>query len=253
MTTTFSTMHQVPASCHQGPNGNKTLEIIMKLFSSRSVGNQSPHHLQYLKKALGDKKQEFDALLKKFSSENRCFSEDAQVSVAHQTVIKLFKTSLVNDENISEEALRCLGEIGPLNLSTFLLTPPPDSLESDASPTICVIRSLVNYLLEDSVETSNASAQALKHILYTTKAQQDLEKFERSLSMKEGVWAHQISLLMHPFKNAMTKGVYDYNAIAVKGESEEPEAINLEEFLSNVDDDQVWPLTHKLIFSVSFL
>ena len=58
--------------------------------------------------------------------------------------------------------------------------------------------------------------------------------------MKEGVWAHQISLLMHPFKNAMTKGVYDYNAIAVKGESEEPEAINLEEFLSNVDDDQLW-------------
>ena len=89
------------------------------------------------------------------------------------------------------------------------------------------------------METSNASAQALKHILYTTKAQQDLDKFERSLTMKGG--AHnQISLLMHPFKNAMTKGVYDYNAIAVKGESEEPEAINLEEFLSNADNDQLW-------------
>ena len=92
-----------------------------------------------------------------------------------------------------------------------LLSP---SLESDA-PTICVIRSLVNYLLEDSVETSNASAQALKHILYTTRAHQDIEKFERALSMKgRGGGANQISLLTHPFKNAMTKGVYDYNAIA---------------------------------------
>merc|ERR1712136_242007 len=55
--------------------------------------------------------------------QGRGFSEDASTSTLHNLVTRLLRLSFSKDHDISEEANDCLGELGPINLSTLVLTP----------------------------------------------------------------------------------------------------------------------------------
>ena len=113
----------VAESSQLGQNGVSALETELEIFTSRDVAHQSRKHLEHLKTTLTRNKGDLSCLMKKFEALDSCFSEDADNSVIHQTVVQLFKCSQVKDECVSELALKCLGEMGPVNLSAFLLNP----------------------------------------------------------------------------------------------------------------------------------
>ena len=113
----------VAVSSQIGENGESALDTELTIFTKREVAHQSIKHLEHLKSTLARSKDDIGRMLKTFYAKDRCFSEDASDSVIHQTVVQLFKCSLVKDEALSELALKCLGEMGPINLSTLLLNP----------------------------------------------------------------------------------------------------------------------------------
>ena len=74
---------------------------------------------------------------------------------------------------------------------------------------VSLIRTLLDFLVNDNVETARAAAQALKHVMTTSQAQQDLEWLRT-----KGESDKELEMLVHPFTNALVKVNCDYNAVA---------------------------------------
>ena len=96
---------------------------------------------------------------------------------------------LMKGNKIAHAANKCLGEIGPVNLSTLVLTPALrhkheneyfDSTNNHitiADPK--VVQNLLNFVVNGNHSTGAAAAQALKHVLKTTKGAAVLDRLQK--------------------------------------------------------------------------
>lgn len=115
----------------------------------------------------------------------RGFAEDCAVSTLHRLVYRLIQLTKSNDADISMEAVKCLGELGPANLTTMILRPENGFRREEIDDeipmlTLQVVSRLADYLIETNVQLKRASADALYEVLSTTWGQKLFTK--KSLS-----------------------------------------------------------------------
>ena len=201
--------------------GNVPFETTLKLFLSRSWKTHSTESLTHLHQVLTSNRQTIKTLVDGLSL-GRGFSEDAAESLLHRLIASLFDLFQC-DEAVSRMALKCLGEIGPVNLSTLIFKPSSANQEDKV---VVVVKSLVEYLVNDSVETSEAASQALKHVLATSESQIE---FDQDL-------AH----LLLPFRKALSNASFDLDAISRKGNDNDGALLDPDRFKVSVDQEVLW-------------
>lgn len=143
-------------------------------FATRADG------LRHLKHVLATKKNEvselYDAL-----REIRGFSEDCENSLPHRLISMLIKLSCYPKESISLEAVKCLGELGPADLTTIVLEPEKRALDIKYPPyemfTGHVMSLLVQFLVDENIEVVKAASAALYDILCFNESKKVMGKF----------------------------------------------------------------------------
>ena len=145
------------------------------------------------------------------------------------------------DELLSRKANLCLGELGPINLSTLVLKPSAQiqnqrkfsADKANYEPIQKLIQSLATFLLHHSNTTVHAASQALKHVLATSAGKTALDNFST-----EG---NQILPFLSPFTNSLSSATIDKNAISKSAvdASIDPH-IDLEYFDIHVNNQDIW-------------
>lgn len=143
-------------------------------FATRADG------LRHLKHVLATKKNEvselYDAL-----REIRGFSEDCENSLPHRLISMLIKLSCYPKESISLEAVKCLGELGPADLTTIVLEPEKRALDIKYPPyemfTGHVMSLLVQFLVDENIEVVKAASAALYDVLCFNESKKVMGKF----------------------------------------------------------------------------
>lgn len=143
-------------------------------FATRADG------LRHLKHVLATKKNEvselYDAL-----REIRGFSEDCENSLPHRLISMLIKLSCYPKESISLEAVKCLGELGPADLTTIVLEPEKRAFDIKYPPyemfTGHVMSLLVQFLVDENIEVVKAASEALYDVLCSNESKKVMGKF----------------------------------------------------------------------------
>ena len=107
-----------------------------------------------------------------------------------------------------------MGEVGPINLSTLVLTPAVNlenlkektNVKETINPNATLIQNLANLLIHTSNSTVLAASQALKHVLATGEGKIALDLFAKNVS--------KILPLLTPFINALSSTTIDRNVIS---------------------------------------
>nr|CAD7397996.1 unnamed protein product [Timema cristinae] len=106
----------------------------------------------------------------------RGFSEDCATSPLHRLICALVELTVTPDNQVSEEASRCLGELGPVDLATMILKPEQGRVASkplknkEASLVALarhVIQLMVEYLVDPQISVAQAASDALYSVLST--------------------------------------------------------------------------------------
>jgi hypothetical protein len=101
----------------------------------------------------------------------RGFSEDCENSTVHQLICMLITLSCSSNRNVSTEAVRCLGEIGPADLTTLILQPEKPIPDPKWTPCELVLgyslSLLSKYIVDSDVKVVEAATSALFKILST--------------------------------------------------------------------------------------
>ncbi len=79
--------------------------------------------LNDLLEALTLKRKELSVLLADLNDSSNGLEEDAEKSLIHKSLCRLFSMATGLDCTSSNVAAQCLGQIGPCNLSTLVLMP----------------------------------------------------------------------------------------------------------------------------------
>ena len=165
----------------------------------------------------------------------------------------------LTDEAVSLVANKCLAEIGPVNLSTLVLSPAKVEFfncsdkrqEIGNAAVTCnqVVKSLINLTINKDQETSVAAAQALKHVL-ATKQGRDLVLLNEHKSASEtgnrdsfeikGEIGKAFFSLLAPFVNALSTTTIDADAISSRGTTEVQQHIEYEKFKMVIDCENLW-------------
>ncbi|XP_028138214.2 serine-protein kinase ATM-like [Diabrotica virgifera virgifera] len=126
--------------------------------------------LHHLREILCDQKDKLTGLYDKLQN-IRGFSEDCEQSLVHRLVCTLSQLSYSADQNVSFEAARCLGEIGPINLHTLVLQAEKNLVHVRQSPfeVICgtSIFLLTKYLIDCDEDVIRKSSKMLYVALET--------------------------------------------------------------------------------------
>ncbi|XP_069700137.1 serine-protein kinase ATM isoform X2 [Periplaneta americana] len=158
-----------------------TLEDTIKHFLN--AGNKNlgcrEEGLKHLRTQLSEKKTEL-CLLYKELNDMRGFSEDCAKSLLHQLMFMLVELTSVPDPKIRLEASRCLGELGPADLTTMILK-PEKSLELQGNDfrnnpvlvfTSHVVGLLVDYMVDENIDVVEAASNGLYQVLKSYEGQQ---------------------------------------------------------------------------------
>ena len=146
------------------------------------------------------------------------------------------------DYDISKGASNCLGELGPINLSTLVLTPTTSTLnettgsikENNAtSKNIELVQNLLSYMVCKDNATVSAASKALKYILSTTDGKNLLEVLSRQ--------KNPLSLYLIPFMNALNSKTIDKNVVSKSAaDIKDDHHINEDQLISLVDQPSLW-------------
>lgn len=124
--------------------------------------------LKHMKKLLGDRKQELKSLYQKLG-DMRGFAEDVQDSLLHQLICALVKLTRSENLEVSLEASRCLGELGPADLTTLVLQTDLDTLDFKYTHfelvTGKILGVFTQYILDPDIEVVGATCSALYKVL----------------------------------------------------------------------------------------
>ena len=123
---------------------------------------------------LVDSRSELNAIASSLrSNDSILLSENIKANLIYKTVRKLINiskdTSL--DDNIRIKANECLGIIGPVDLNIMVLDRENNNNHKDFGKNDVksnVVRTLMDYVIDNNHETSNASVYGLKRVLAVT-------------------------------------------------------------------------------------
>ena len=120
-----------------------------------------------------DSRSELNAIASSLrSNDSILLSENIKANLIYKTVRKLINiskdTSL--DDNIRIKANECLGIIGPVDLNIMVLDRENNNNKDFGKNDVKsnVVRTLMDYVIDNNHETSNASVYGLKRVLAVT-------------------------------------------------------------------------------------
>ncbi|KZC09469.1 Serine-protein kinase ATM [Dufourea novaeangliae] len=126
--------------------------------------NYSIEDISHLRQQLSTRKEELQALYNKLET-LRGFAEDCASSMLHQLIYKLIKLTTSSDANISIEASKCLGEIGPNDLTSMILylekSHVTESSDLVEILTYKLIIKMIELLFQSDIELRKVSADVL--------------------------------------------------------------------------------------------
>ena len=150
-------------------------EIVQFLDFSRNIESldECEHSITHLKRVIITKKDELKEMYSQLR-QTRGFSEDCKNSNLHKLICLLITLSCSNNKNVSTEAAKCLGEIGPADLATLILQPEKDIADPKWTPFElllgCAISLLLKYLVDADVTVIKTASVALFQILSTKES-----------------------------------------------------------------------------------
>ncbi|CAH1281056.1 unnamed protein product [Diabrotica balteata] len=107
------------------------------------------------------------------------FSEDCEQSLVHRLVCTLSQLSYSTDQNVSFEAARCLGEIGPINLQTLVLQAEKNLVHVRHSPFEIVcgtsIFLLTKFLIDCDIDVIRKASKMLYVALETKEGKKTVD------------------------------------------------------------------------------
>ncbi|XP_078038484.1 serine/threonine-protein kinase tefu [Augochlora pura] len=175
--------------------------------------NYSLENILHLRQQLHTRKEEFQILYNKLET-LRGFAEDYASSMLHQLIYKLIKLTASSDANVSIEASKCLGEIGPNDLTSMILYLEKSHVNESSDLleilTYKIIIKMTELLLQSDVELRNVSADVL-YTLFSSFWGQKLLNIEYMEHLKTVLCDIQATLplsYIKPFirhKNSKTK------------------------------------------------
>lgn len=178
----FAEMRKVHGEMKYKGNKFSLKEEIEHFLSSSSSTNTLANQnsmfdgLHFLRKELCIKKNEL-LLLYQDLKQGRGFSQDCKESILHQLICKLIHITSSANEKVQMEALRCLGELGPTDLTTLVLKPVEgciNLLSGYSDPVMCVMalagQILSDYLLDYNINVVKAASQTLLNLMSCQKA-----------------------------------------------------------------------------------
>ncbi|XP_022251192.1 serine-protein kinase ATM-like [Limulus polyphemus] len=164
-------------------------EEIQHFLNSTNHGQSSCEALRHIHKEIREKKEELKRLLEELQ-EKWLFSEDVLNSPVHQLVCHLIHQCRSEDKQIQKEASACLGEIGPVDLSTIVLQPKSQIFPVLASAQrnfdedcpkekcYCAVFHLLNNCIQDnSIEVVKAATNVLKTVMCTHSGQSFMKAY----------------------------------------------------------------------------
>ncbi|CAD6215508.1 GSCOCG00000317001-RA-CDS [Cotesia congregata] len=150
-------------------NNSRTLNLrnkIEKFLESKyeQTATQSSKGLLILKDELAKNKNELLEMYKELEK-LRGFAEDCTSSIIHRLIYRLIKLTENQNVNVSLDAAKCLGELGPADLTTMILHPEDDQKRESGDPaemlTYQIIIRLVEFIIDKNVDLRKSSADAL--------------------------------------------------------------------------------------------
>ncbi|XP_076172316.1 serine/threonine-protein kinase tefu isoform X2 [Ptiloglossa arizonensis] len=155
--------------CKTGKTCNLETEIqhFLKSLVDKNI-NYSLEDISHLRLQLSVKKEELQELYNKLET-FRGFAEDCASSMLHQLIYKLIKLTASSDLNVSIEASKCLGELGPNDLTSMILYLEKSHVKetSDLIEILSykIVTKLIKFLFQSNIELRKVSANALYVIL----------------------------------------------------------------------------------------
>ncbi|XP_043513638.1 serine-protein kinase ATM isoform X2 [Frieseomelitta varia] len=131
--------------------------------------------ITHLQIQLSTRKEELRELYDKLETFHG-FSEDCTLSILHQLIYKLIKLTASSDINVSIEAVKCLGELGPTDLTSMIYFEKSHVKESSDLIEILsykIITIMVQFLFQSDIEFRKISADIL-HVIFSSSWGQKL-------------------------------------------------------------------------------
>uniref|UniRef100_A0A1B6BXN6 Serine/threonine-protein kinase ATM n=4 Tax=Clastoptera arizonana TaxID=38151 RepID=A0A1B6BXN6_9HEMI len=182
--------------------------------------------LRSLRIQLSEKKEELAKLYEDLKT-MKGFSEDCERSVLHRAICLLIK--LISNENpaVRMEAARCLGELGPGNLTTLVLKPDlKHTSSSDLLELLCFATSqLLFYIFDVDANTVQEASTALYSIFSSFQGRSVYNKLSDANKM-----------ILYPFIHSLKKS-------KTKVQSGSPTEIEIRSVAENFCTN--WPCSHQ--------
>ncbi|KAG8040922.1 hypothetical protein G9C98_001910 [Cotesia typhae] len=154
---------QVLEKCFQTLNLRNKIEKFLE-SKYEQTATQSSKGLLILKDELTKNKSELLEMYKELEK-LRGFAEDCTSSIIHRLIYRLIKLTENQNVNVSLDAAKCLGELGPADLTTMILHPEDDQKRESDDPaemlTYQIIIRLVEFIIDRNVDLRKSSADAL--------------------------------------------------------------------------------------------
>ena len=191
----FKEMRKVHSRLRYNPGKSQNLDTEIDHFLNVSSDKNfsGTESIVRLGEQLSSRRKEFKEHYKKLESLHS-FAEDCTSSKLHRLIHKLAKLMESSDPQVSQEAAKCLGLLGPGNLATMILLPDPipprvnsNRLEILTHKLLILLSDLVN---DKNIELREASAEALYVVLSSFWCENLMKKdylkdFECSLDSSE--------------------------------------------------------------------
>jgi len=130
-----------------------------------SNGSCTKERLEFLRDLLSKKKKDMERLVR--SLEGKQFSDDCTHDMLHnliQMLVGVIKSG--TDEDASLEACRCLGEIGPVDLSVLVLPicPSRKEIKKMVSSITTVVEIAAEYLKSNDIRVVSTTGEVLRSL-----------------------------------------------------------------------------------------
>ncbi|XP_012270271.1 serine-protein kinase ATM [Orussus abietinus] len=167
---TFARIRDVHGNLKYKAEETYTLDQEIRHFldAGQKIFTCSEESLLHLREQLSTRKDELREMYEHLE-ELRGFAEDCSSSTLHRLTHMLVRLTRSTDRIVSSEAAKCLGELGPADLTTMILQPEETLVKDTNDPlevlTYKVLLMLVDFLVDADVELRCASAEALFEVL----------------------------------------------------------------------------------------
>ncbi|XP_053981121.1 serine-protein kinase ATM isoform X1 [Hylaeus volcanicus] len=180
------------------------VQHFLKSLVDKNV-NYSIEDISHLRLQLSTRKEELQKLYNKLET-MRGFAEDCASSMLHQLIYKLIKLTASSDVDVSLEASKCLGELGPNDLTSMILYLEKSHVKetSDLIEILSykIVSKLLQFIFQSDIELRKVSANALYVILSSPWGQKVLSK-QYMEHLKTILGETQVTISLHyiqPFK-----------------------------------------------------